>query len=227
MEQVCKVIQHYLSAFQSLREKKHFDAWCTFERAEIELSFLRRHLNFSDNRYNLKFYDIIIPQYQKLFPYQYFMSRESVVKKASCSICGETILLRKPCGHRIGEIYNGEQCCHIVEEFEFLATAIVKNPFDKYAVIFPEDMEYNYSMLDNLLSQISGPYDEWELDIMKKRKPQFIGVGRNIQCPCDSGKKYKFCCLNTDNELSDHYRITVRRNTPGIIIPMKTVPTWT
>lgn len=226
LEQVYKVIQHYLSAIKNLRDKKHFEAWCAFDRAEIELSFLRKHLDFEDNKYYLKFYDRIIFQYQKLFPYQYFMSRESVIKRSSCSICGITVSLRRPCAHRLGEIYNGEQCCHIIEDVEILAMAIVKNPFDKYTVLFPQGMEYNYTMLDNLLGQISRPYDDWDLDILKERKQEYIGIGRNNPCPCNSGKKYKFCCLDTENELFDHYRITVHRDTPGNIIPMHTVHTW-
>jgi hypothetical protein len=226
LEQVYKIIQHYLSAFQSLQDKKHFDAWCTFERAEIELSFLRKHLDFEDNKYYIQFYDRVIHQYQKLFPYQYFMSRESVIKKASCSICGETVTLRKSCDHRLGEIYNGEQCCHKIEEVKFLAMAIVKQPFDKYTVLFPEGMEYNYTILDNLMSQINGAYDDWELDILKEKKPEFIRAERNKPCPCKSGTKYKFCCSNTDKELFDHHRITVHRDTPGNIIPMQNVHTW-
>lgn len=225
LEQVYKVIRHFLSAYKKLHDKKHFDAWCEFDRAEIELSFLRKHLDFEDNKYKLKFYDRIIYQYQKLFPYQFFMSRESVVKKSS-SICGMTVSLRKPCGHQLGEIYNGEQCCHNIEEVEFLAMAIVENPFDKYTVLFPQGMEYNYTMLDNLLSQISGPHDDWDLDILQEKKQEYIGTGRNQPCPCNSGKKYKYCCLNTDKELFDHYRITVHRDKPGNIIPMHTVHTW-
>jgi hypothetical protein len=226
IEQVFKVIQGYLSSLRNLQEMKHFDAWLSFDRADIELSFLRKHLDFQDNKYHLQFYDRMIYQYQKLFPYQYFMSREMIVKRASCSICGATISLRRPCGHRVGEIYNGEQYGRIIQDAEFLATAIVTNPFDKYTVLFPQGMEYNYSMLDNLMSQISSPYDDWDLDILKERKQEFIGVGRNKPCPCNSGKKYKLCCIGTDNELFNHHRITVHRNTPGNIIPMHTVHTW-
>ncbi|WP_068615364.1 YecA family protein [Paenibacillus tuaregi] len=226
IEQVYKVIRGYLSAFRNLQEKKHFDAWLAFDRTDIELSFLRKHLDFQDNNFHLPFYDKMIFQYQKLFPYQYFMSREMIVKRASCSICGATVSLRRPCGHRIGEIYNGEQCGRIIQDAEFLAIAIVTNPFDKYTVLFPQGMEYNYSMLDTLLTQISGPYDDWNLDFLKERKKEFIGVGRNQLCPCNSGKKYKMCCHGTDNELFDHHRITVQTSTPRNNIPMFSVHTW-
>lgn len=226
LEQVCKVIQHYISAYKNLQNKEHFKAWCEFDRAEIELSFLRKHLNFEDNKYYLKFYDKMLFQYTKLFPYQYFMSRESIIKRASCSICGQTISLRKPCGHRLGEIYNGEQCFSTVEDIEFLAMAIVKNPFDKYTVLFPEGLEYDYTILDSLLIQLTGPYDDWDLEILKKRKQEFDRLGRNEPCPCKSGKKYKLCCRGTDNELFDHHRITLHTAVSGEIMPMKIVNTW-
>ncbi|MFS0554204.1 YecA family protein [Brevibacillus sp. 179-C9.3 HS] len=226
LEQVYMVIQKYLSAFRNLQEKKYYNAWREFDLADIGISSLKRHLDFQENQYHLQFYDRMIYQFQKLFPYRYFMSREMVVKKASCSICGETISIRNPCGHRVGEIYNGEACGRSIQEAELLGIAIVTNPFDKYTVLFPQGKQYNYSMLDNLISQISEPYADWDLDIVKERKQEFIGVGRNKPCPCDSGKKYKFCCLGSKNELFDHYRITVHRETPGKIIPLHTVHTW-
>lgn len=32
--------------------------------------------------------------------------------------------------------------------------------------------------------------------IMNAKKPKKVKIGRNVQCPCNSGKKYKKCCLN-------------------------------
>lgn len=224
LEQVWKVIYSYLMAFNNLRNKKHFDAWRYFERSEIELSFLRKHLDFENNLYNLKFYDRIINQFQSLFPYRYFMSRESIIKKASCSICKQPISIRNPCGHRLGEIYNGELCVRIVEDVELIGIAIVKNPVDKYTVLFTEGMEYDYSVLDNLVSQLTGPFDDWQLEIIKKKKPEYIGVGRNAPCPCNSGNKYKRCCLGTQKELYDHFKISLRN--PARRILEHTEYTW-
>ena len=41
-----------------------------------------------------------------------------------------------------------------------------------------------------------------EIDESRVRKPKenFVKVGRNDLCPCGSGKKYKFCCMNKDNK---------------------------
>ena len=41
-----------------------------------------------------------------------------------------------------------------------------------------------------------------ELDESRAKKPTetLVKVGRNDLCPCGSGKKYKFCCMNKDNK---------------------------
>jgi len=44
---------------------------------------------------------------------------------------------------------------------------------------------------------------------MTKRKPEYIHIGRNDKCPCGSGKKYKFCCRETEKEYMPHNRITI------------------
>lgn len=214
LEQVYKVIKHYLSAFKQLSKKDYYEAWCTLDRADIELYFLRSHLNYSDNQYNLEFIEATIYQLQKLFPYKHFSSRESTVKKWRCSICNEGITLRSSCEHEIGEIYNGEQCFRIAEDIEFHALAIVTNPFDKYAVIFPEGKEYEYSMLENLMKNWSNPFERWKLNVLQELNEEFKGLGRNNPCACKSGEKYKKCCEKTGNDKHDHYQILFLNKNP-------------
>ncbi|WP_251555068.1 YecA family protein [Neobacillus muris] len=207
LEQVYKVINHFLTAYKQLEKKEYYSAWCKLERADIELHFLRRHLDYSGNKYGLEFIENIINQLQKLFPYQVFSSRESTVKKWRCSICNQVISLRNSCGHEIGEIYNGEQCFRIAEDIEFHGIAIVTNPFDKFAVLFPEGKEYNYAMLENLMKNWTNPYDKWELHIVLDLNEEFKGLGRNDPCACNSGEKYKNCCLRTGEDKHEHYKI--------------------
>ncbi|GAM12865.1 SEC-C metal-binding domain-containing protein [Mesobacillus selenatarsenatis] len=228
LEQVYIVIAHYLNAFRHLHEKDFFEAWCQLDRAEIELSFLRRHFDYSGNKYNLGIIENHVLQLQKMFPYQYFFSRESVVKKWYCSICNEEISLRKSCGHKVGEIYNGEQCCRVAGDIEFLGIALVTDPFDKYTVIFPKGLDYNYSMLESLMVNFKDPFQIWELSITKKLKVEYEGAGKNRPCICNSGKKYKMCCLKSGNDLYDHYHINFFVDAPTTIIPVSEqfVHTW-
>lgn len=228
LEQVYIVIKHYLDAFSKLKEKEYYEAWCLLDRADIELSFLRKHLDYSGNKYYLEFIENNIHQLQNLFPYQYFMSRESVVKKWFCSICNEEINLRKSCGHKIGDIYNGEQCFRVAGDIQFLAIAIVTDPFDKYSVIFPDGMEYNYQMLDNLMNYLKHPYERWNLVVTKKLKPKYEGLGKNRKCICNSGKKYKMCCLKTGENQYDHYHIEFYVKDPDSFTPLpdQEIHTW-
>ncbi|WP_178944186.1 YecA family protein, partial [Paenibacillus odorifer] len=176
--------------------------------------------------YNLKFTENIIKEYEKLFPYEYFTSRESIVKKESCSICGEINTIRKHCGHKVGKVYMGEMCSRIVEEFEILGFSIVTNPFDKYTVLFPQDKEYNYFMLEKLMPNLKKPYDNWYVDILKEKNPEYRDIGRNDLCPCSSGIKYKKCCLNSDSGYTDHHRITLLDNPNVKPIPFTLGSTW-
>lgn len=193
---------------------------------DIELSFLRKHFDYCGNKYNLEFIEEYSRKYQKLFPYEYFMSRESIIKKESCSICKRINTIRNRCEHEVGELYMGEMCSRRIEDMEIIALAIVKNPFDRYTVLFPKDMEYNYEILDTLFMQLKTPYDEWNLDVEKKIKQKFIKAGRNKPCPCESGKKYKKCCFSTDSEITTHYKITLLSNRKVKPIPYKTIGTW-
>ena len=196
-----------MSAFQSLQAKEYKAAWLSFDLADIELGALEENfdISISNDQYNLVFIGRIIRMYQKLFPYRLFLSREGIIKKEECSICGRTVSLRNNCEHEVGKLYMGEMCYRKIVDYEIIAISIVKDPFDKYALIEAEDAKYSYVLLEWLLKHIKHPYDEFKVNITKIKKPEYQNVGRNDSCPCKSGKKYKRCHCNTDDELMDHY----------------------
>lgn len=226
VEQVYHVINLYLSGYKYLEQKKHFDAWQELDRADIGLSLLRKHLDYNDNIYNLLFVEKTIYQLQKLFPYRHFTSREAVIKKRVCSVCGSEITLRNSCGHKPGEIYNGESCYRIIKDIDLLAISIVTNPFDKYTVLFPQDLEYNYGMLEQLMEHWKSPFEKWELHIVRETKEEYKSVSRNDRCPCGSGKKYKKCCLLSENDKFDHYRMLFSGKPTSFNTPITMVGTW-
>lgn len=226
LETISEIQRLFISAFNSIKNGKHFDAWHSYNKIDIELSFLRKHFDYCNNKYNLEFIEEYSIKYQKLFPYKNFMSRESIIKKESCSICGRVNTIRDRCEHEAGELYMGEMCSRRVEDMEFIAMSIVKNPFDKYTVLFPEGMEYNYEALDTLFMGLNTPYDRWNLDIEEKIKPEFTIAERNKSCPCGSGKKYKKCCFGTDAETITHYKIILMDNPNVEPVPYKTIGTW-
>jgi hypothetical protein len=228
LEQIYKVKKNFLTIYKLLVNKEFYHAWCELDRADIELYFLRKHFDYSGNQYNLEFIEQNIIQLKKLFPYQYFSSRESTVKTWRCSICSQIITLRNPCGHEVGEIYNGEQCFRSAEDIEFHGIAIVTNPFDKYAVLFLEGKEYNYAMLENLMKNWTNPYEKWVINVSRDLNEEFKGLGRNDPCVCNSGKKYKDCCLETGKDKHEHYKLLFFEKNPKKFKHMKkqTFNTW-
>lgn len=207
LKQVFHLQKGFISAINSLKSKKYEEAWCTFDRVDIGLSNLENNFDTSQgsDRYHLLFIAHMIKEYQKLFPYRHFLSRECVIKAEECSICGKPISLRKPCGHKVGKLYMGELCLRKVTDIELKALSVVTDPFDKYAFLQLPDQEYNYGMLEDLMQEIDNPYDEFSIETVKEIKPEFKKLGRNELCPCGSGKKYKRCHQGTSDELMDHY----------------------
>lgn len=226
LEKVSEIQRLFISAFNSIKDGKHSDAWHSYDRIDIELSFLRKHFDYCKNKYNLEFIEEYSRGYQKLFPYKYFMSRESIIKKESCTICGKINTIRNRCKHEVGELYMGEMASRKVEDMEFIAMSIVKNPFDKYTVLFPEGLEYNCEALDTLIMGLNTPYDRWILEIEKNIKLEFVKAKRNKLCPCGSGKKYKKCCCDTDVETTVHNKIILLDNPNVKPVPYKIIGTW-
>ncbi len=211
LKQIYKIQNEFISSVNALKKQKYENAWCMLDRADIELGFLENNFDIAQekDKYHLVFIGNMIKEYQKLFPYHYFFSRESIIKAEVCSICGKTISLRHPCGHKVGKLYMGELCLRNVTDIEFKAESIVTDPLDKYAYLKFQDREYNYGMLEALMMEIDTPYDEFHIETIQIQRPEYKGIGRNELCPCGSGKKYKKCHLGTKDELMNHYKVHI------------------
>lgn len=209
LRQIYRIQKKYISAINALKNKKFEDSWCMLEQIEIELSSLEENFDIKveNDKYHMVFISQMISEYQKLFPYCHFFSRECIIKAEKCTICGAPISLRQPCGHRVGKLYMGELCLREVTDMEFKAECIVTDPFDKYAYIQIPDKEYNYGMLENLMMEIDDPYEEFHIETIKVLKPEYKNIGRNQLCPCGSGKKYKKCHWKTNDELMNHHKV--------------------
>ena len=209
LEETYKIQKTYISMYNQLKAGKYFEGWLLLEQIDISFCSLRENFEYSNNLYNLQFIERIIIEYEKTFPQYLYLSRESLIMSEKCSICGNEFSLRGGCNHKPGKLYMGELCLREVTDLEFLGTAIVKKPFDRYAVIHIEGQEYDYSVLNNLMKALLSPYIPWYVEEMTRKKPEFLHIGRNDKCPCGSGKKYKYCCRETDNEYMPHKKITI------------------
>jgi len=213
LEQVLTIQDQYITAFFQMKAEKYYEGWCTLEKVEINLNALLKHFVDENSEFYIKFIEHHTIQYQSLFPYKIFMSPEIIQIEKKCSTCGEVISLRESCGHRVGEIYDGEMCHRIVTKADFLSIAAVRNPVQKYSVMFFVDSpngekkdHYDYSVVSYLIRRLSSPFHAWDIEWSNRRQPhsRFVHVGRNDPCPCDSGKKYKKCCLPESGVLRPH-----------------------
>jgi hypothetical protein len=228
-EQILNIQQNYLQAFMELKSGRFYEAWCLFERVEVELHHLERHLETSADVFTLKLIDKHTRQFQSLYPYKYFFSPAYFILEASCSICGQKRSIRNPCEHILGELYNGEICSRLVTKADLLEVSFVEKPAQKYSVPFTQDPKtgeqidhYDYSLLQYVIKGLRSPFDEWDSKWTKKRHPhsRYKHVGRNDKCPCDSTKKYKKCCLNESGVLRPHMEITFAIPPPEDLPPM-------
>jgi hypothetical protein len=212
LEEVLNVQNLFIMAFQQMKNGEFYKAWCTLEQCEIGLMNLSAHYPI-DNLYDLKHIGDYVERFQSLFPYKVFFSPEMVEKEKKCNICGKKVTPRNPCGHHVGEIYNGELCIREVTQVEFLGLAFVSSPVQKYSVPFLSNEDgnevdhYNYKLVKYVITRLPSPFHEWEIEWKKIQHPlplKYRGLKRNDDCPCGSGKKYKKCCQKELESLKDH-----------------------
>nr|WP_315245765.1 SEC-C domain-containing protein [uncultured Flavobacterium sp.] len=213
-EQIVEIHKDYNEAFKLLKKRDYYNAWCKLEKIEISFHFLKKHFPFNKTQYKLYFIEKAIRNLQIIFPYRIFSSMEMVEKEKKCSVCGEILKLRSPCGHRPGEIYGGEICFREITDFEIIGIALVENPVNKYSVAFIKGSEteeqkdhYDYSTLDYLMRIINQPYQPWDLVVHNILLPHsnYFNVKEEDACPCGSGKNYQDCCLGQKGVKGLHY----------------------
>lgn len=216
LREIFNIQKGFVSAIEDLNSKKFEEAWLLFDKVDIKIGNLEQNFDVfhEKDKYHISFIKRIICEYQKLFPYQYFFSRENIIKREECSICGKEISLRSFCGHKPGKLYMGKLCVRKVTDMEFKAVSIVTDPFDKYSYLQLPGREYNYGMIEALMEELSSPYDDFYIETVKIKKNEYKKVQRNDVCPCGSGKKYKKCCLGTERELMDHNIIHIAKKGP-------------
>lgn len=220
--QILRAQRSFERAFDEMRQGEFYKAWCTLEQTELALKFLKPHFS-AWQQHRLAFIEKQTTQFQSLFPYRVFYSPEILEHEKRCSICDAVVRIRRPCGHRAGEIYDGELCGRVVTKPEFLSVSLVRNPVQKYSVAFPVDSEgggaqdnYDYSVVEYVVERTPSPYLDWDVERTFVRHPHehYRHTGRNDPCPCESGRKYKKCCLREVGVLRPHIDFTFHFHVP-------------
>lgn len=192
------IFSEYKEIFQLLRNGEYFKAWCQAEQTEIAIKFLLK--NFPDDKNLVEGIRLHIQKLQQLYPYRLFTSTVIVVKQAKCSICGQKLLLRHNCEHKIGKVYNGEMCCKIITDCELKGADIVSNPEHKYTVLFTTNEKgeqidhYNYSGIQELMKLWITPFQNWDYKVTISYMPKQKAYNDDEFCPCGSALFYKDCC---------------------------------
>jgi hypothetical protein len=212
-ETIIDVHVFYTEAFNLLKKRAYLNGWISLEKAEIQISALKKHLHLVKDNFKIRFVENMVAKYQTLFPYRLFSSSEFLEQEITCSICDQKISLRQSCGHRIGELYMGEYCLRNITKAELLGIAVVQNPVNKYAALFAEsdDLQYRdqvqFGTLNYILAVVKSPYDNWSVEIKETYFPHenHKNLEATDSCPCNSGKKYFDCCLPLPGVHGFHY----------------------
>lgn len=222
-EEILDIQDKYIESFFQLKAEQFYDGWCTLEQVEIGLHYLIRHYQDTTDEFHVDFISKHISQCQSIYPYNIFLSPEIVEIEKKCNICKNVVSIRNSCGHHVGEIYDGQMCLRIVTEVKLLGMGFVRDPVQKYSVPFLSSStgdskrdHYNYSIVNYLIKRLESPFYGWDVEWATRRHPhsRFSHIGRNDPCPCESGKKYKKCCLLEEGVLRPHCQFTFHVTPP-------------
>jgi hypothetical protein len=234
LETIHEIQKNYIAAFFEMKEGRFYDGWRLLESVSLDTLFLQRHYSpAQDDQYKISFIEKHVEQFQALYPYRLFLSPGVLQLEKICTICGQQVSLRNFCGHRKGEIYNGEMCVHKITKEKILEVSLVTNPIQKYSVVFLKDPDtgeevdqYDYSIIKYVITALKHPFDGWDIQKTKIRHPHalFSHLTKYDDCPCGSNKPYGKCCLkNREGVLRPHmnilFHVPPNWDTPQIVYP--------
>lgn len=183
-------------------------SWGVLQDANDALRLIRK---FSGLR--LDYFSEQLSSLETLYPYNVFSSCGFVVERFECSICGNDIDSFE-CHHRKGELYRGQMAYGIAKNIlDIDHIAFVDDPANKRCVITIPDTALGFSgvrYLGNALNQDRISVSTFGSVVWNKiaaPNPGYTRLGRNEPCYCNSGKKFKRCCIGKKFIESDHAEI--------------------
>lgn len=207
LENACRTHEKFVRAFDLLQEQSAMEAFRLLERIDVECASVYSHLDRADE-YGLG----IVKKSTKnwlsmLYPFWGF-SMGGKIRRASCSICGERIGLRSTCEHKLGEIYAGELCIRRIEDIELAEISLTPRPAWLIVNNHEEKIHARAPMFAEIAARLETPYRMWNVRRVDSRSEHLkYKVGRNVECPCGSGLKFKRCCLNKETVDDPHWEI--------------------
>lgn len=187
------------SYFALLQKGNYRQSWDRLQDCLDEIYCVGQFVDIN-HRFELPFLKKLLKQYEKMYPYEIFVSPEFAVTKSECSICGKPMnsLL---CPHIRGYLYWGEMACeNVLKIKEINSMALVSNPLDKRCIIELSDDDRaeseKFVILDKFCNEKVYVFQLFQIKHNKllKRDESVKKQNANELCLCGSGKKFKKCC---------------------------------
>lgn len=198
----------YGALWERIHDQKFADSWVCLQDCLDLLRVLKR---FSD--IHESFFEVQLTELEKMYPYEIFFSTGMIVEGLECSICGFDVDSDQ-CSHIRGQLYAGKMASAIVQKVvQIDHGSLVRNPMDKRCVVQYEDTGHQFNVIRYLSNLLIAKQclisDCWHLTHSKRqmRNPDYQKLGRNDPCYCDSGKKFKRCCISKEYVEQDHVNI--------------------
>lgn len=217
VQTIVEIQRRFAAAFAKLKSCDFYTAWCEFERCEIAISSLSEHFNTDESdAHQLLYIQRMVGRWQSLYPYKLFASPELLKKRIACSVCGHRVTPRASCGHKKGNLYNGEMCHHIVEEVEIVSISLVEQPVQRYSVLFLGSKDgtqydhYDYGNVKFVADRVASPFHEWTSEratrLVAAKEVAHLPIDH--PCPCLSGKHFGDCCIGKQEFEVPHLQVT-------------------
>ena len=215
-----KVFVNLSSYFGMLSAQRFEESW---DKLQDCLYAIKHISEFVDQANGFELPDLyqLLLGYESLYPYEYFLSPEYIIRQSHCSICGKS--MRNPaCPHLKGHLYNGEYAYEVVDNAEMKAIAVVREPADRRRVLRVFDnAEQNIacSMIFQRFLSLSLPklqrFSVHKEALCETCVPRTDEAGGHMPCPCGSGSHIGRCCdENPSNARSSWFVI------PGEIVEL-------
>jgi hypothetical protein len=220
---VINAVGLYSEAFLFMKNREYNKGWNKLAQVEVIIHNIKYNISDYSTYIICLFLEQSVIKFQKIYPYKVFTSNVFIATDEECSICGKSMNPFYGCDHIRGKVYAGKVCYSIVKGVDWIGHDFVENPAIKSSVVFNEiNNPARYNLLEFIMPKLSDEYTNWDYKITTEYEPHSnLTIGRNEKCPCQSGQKYKHCCMNNpkgikyelynfmfpDRSLDQEYRI--------------------
>jgi hypothetical protein len=184
-------VYDYLSAWDAILQDTWDEGWPHLQSSRVALNNLTR---LAESRAASQL-DAQARYLDAAFGFNVFFSPEYEIDVMKCDICGEDPR-SDACPHIRGQLYQGRMATSRIIEGRVTGLSIVGKPANRRAVVKIVGVEYDHQVLKAIRSWVCCPLQSFQVLVPARTVFGYeAGGGRNDPCPCDSGKKFKKCCL--------------------------------